>query len=63
MLSVWTSVRPLSWSTTTCFSELERCGYGAVDCLVDKELFGWLQPEGSGQWLNVQVETGDKWCP
>jgi len=30
---------------------------------VDEELVGWSQPEGSGQQLNVQMETGDKWCP
>ena len=23
----------------------------------------WLHPEGSGQWLNVQMEISDKWCP
>jgi len=34
-----------------------------MDCLVDKELIGRLQPEGSGQWLNVQMEIGDKWGP
>jgi len=31
--------------------------------LVDEELVGWLHPEGSGQWLNIQMEIGDKWCP
>jgi len=30
---------------------------------VDKELVGSSQPEGSGQWLDVQKEIGDKWCP
>ena len=34
-----------------------------VDCLVDEKLFGWLHPESSRQWLNVQVEIGDEWCP
>ena len=24
---------------------------------------GWLQPEGSGQQFNVQMEIGDQWCP
>jgi len=31
--------------------------------LFNKELVGWLHPEGSGQWLDVQIETGDTWCP
>ena len=30
---------------------------------MDGELIGWSHPEGSGQWLNVQMEIGDKWCP
>jgi len=30
---------------------------------VDKELVGWLQPEGSAQWLDVQMDAGDEWCP
>ena len=30
---------------------------------MDKELSGWSQPEGNGQRLNVQMDTGDKWCP
>jgi len=34
-----------------------------MDCLVNKELVGWLHLEGGGQWLNVQMETGEKWCP
>jgi len=33
-----------------------------MDCLVAKELVRRLQPEGSGQQLNVQMEIGDKWC-
>jgi len=28
-----------------------------------KELVGKLQPEGSGQQLDVQMDAGDKWCP
>ena len=28
-----------------------------------KELFGRSHPEGSSQWLDVQMEAGDKWCP
>ncbi|PKU34758.1 rna-directed dna polymerase from mobile element jockey-like [Limosa lapponica baueri] len=31
--------------------------------LVDEELVEWSHPEGSGQWLNVQMENSDKWCP
>lgn len=30
-----------------------------MDHLVDKELDGWSDLEC--QWLNVQLETGDKW--
>jgi len=29
---------------------------------MDKELVGWSQPEGSGQWLDVQMDAGDKCC-
>jgi len=28
-----------------------------------KELVGRLQPEGSDQWLDIQMDAGDKWCP
>jgi len=34
-----------------------------VDCLVDEELVPRLYPESAGQWLNVHMDTGDKWCP
>jgi len=34
-----------------------------VDCSVDEVLVGWSPPEGGGQWLIVQMETSDKWCP
>ena len=30
---------------------------------MDKELIGWSQPEGNGQWFDVQMDTADKWCP
>lgn len=30
---------------------------------MDRELVGWSLPEDSGQWLHVQIETGDEWCP
>jgi len=30
---------------------------------VAKELVGRSQPEGGGQWLNVQMDDSDKWCP
>ncbi len=30
---------------------------------MDKELDGRSQPGGGGQWLYVQVETGNKECP
>jgi len=33
-----------------------------VHCSVDEELVGWSHPEGSGRWLNVQIEVDDKWC-
>ena len=32
-------------------------------CSVDKELVGRLQPECCGQWLCIQVEANNKWCP
>ena len=25
---------------------------------MDKEVVGWWQPEGRGQWVHVQVEAG-----
>jgi len=31
--------------------------------LVDEGSVGWLQPEDSGQQLNVQMEISDQWCP
>ena len=31
--------------------------------MVDEELVGWSHPEDSGQWLNVQMEIRDEWCP
>lgn len=34
-----------------------------MGCLEDDELVGWSHPEGSGQWLTVQMEAGDKCCP
>ena len=34
-----------------------------MDCLVAKELVGRLQPEGSGQQLDVQMDASDKGCP
>jgi len=34
-----------------------------VDCSLDKELVGRSHPEGSGQWLYVQMDARDKWCP
>ena len=27
------------------------------------ELVASSQPEGSGQWLNIQTDASDKWCP
>ena len=30
---------------------------------MDEELFVWSHPEGSGEWLNIQMEFSDKWCP
>jgi len=33
------------------------------DYLLDEELVGRSQAEGSGQRVDVQKVTGDKWCP
>jgi len=30
---------------------------------VAEELVGRSHPEGSDEWLNVQMEISDKWCP
>jgi len=42
---------------------METTGTSPYYCLVDKELVGILQPEGSGKWLDVQMDASDKWCP
>lgn len=42
-------------------SKRERCEFEG--CLVDKELVGWLQPEGCAPWFYVQMEAGDEWHP
>lgn len=31
--------------------------------MVGKNLTGWIQPVRYGQWLCVQVQAGDRWCP
>jgi len=33
-----------------------------MDHLVDRELTGWSHSMSCGLWLDVQVETSDKWC-
>lgn len=52
MLFPWTSERPLAWSPTTSFSQ---------NCK-DMDLVGGQRVVG-GQWVNVQMEISDKWCP
>ena len=34
-----------------------------MNCLVAKELVGRSQPDGDGQWLDVQVNASEEWCP
>lgn len=34
-----------------------------MNCLVDKELAGWMHLVSCGQWFYVQMEAGDKWYP
>ena len=59
MSSTWTCRRPLTWNPYHIFiSKLENLGLKGG--LFDRELVGWLQPEGCGQWLYVQVEASDK---
>jgi len=43
-------------------SKLGRYGFDRCTLSVDKELVGWLQPEGSGQRLDVQMDASEKWC-
>ena len=62
MLSIWTSVRPLTWYPTTSFSpnwkDMDLMGE-----LLDEELSAGLSPVNGGQWLNVWIEIGDEWSP
>ena len=30
---------------------------------MDEELAAGSSPESGGQWLNIQMEMGGKWCP
>ena len=48
---------------SVCQSQKICVTYGWMDCSVDKELVGRSQPAGSGQQLNVQMDTSDNWCP
>ncbi|GAB0207289.1 mitochondrial enolase superfamily member 1 [Grus japonensis] len=42
---------------------LDLCkAFDTVPCDI-QELAGWSHSKNCGQWLNVQVETSDKWCP
>lgn len=34
-----------------------------MDCLVDKDLAGWLHAKYCGQWISEQMEISDEWCP
>lgn len=33
-----------------------------MDLISSVEMVGWLYPVGSGQWLHVLMDVGDKWC-
>lgn len=62
MSSVWIFVKPLTWSPHNIpLSKMQQImdlmgglfgGQGMVG--------GWLHPESSGQWFNVQMEITDK---
>ncbi|KAK4815726.1 LOW QUALITY PROTEIN: hypothetical protein QYF61_006764 [Mycteria americana] len=37
--------------------------HGFDEWAMDDELAEWLHPKSYSQWLNVQLETSNKWCP
>jgi len=37
--------------------------FANLGCSVAEKLAGRSHPEGSGKWLNAQMEISDKWCP
>lgn len=51
--------KALTLSPSTFLSEWERDGFDELMMMnwsMDEELVGQLYPEGSGQWLNVQMD-------
>lgn len=59
MSFIWISAKPLARSLPASFSLNWRLIQG-VDCEVNKELAGWLHPEGRDQWLRVPNVSENK---
>ena len=55
--------RTNTWTLITSFSPNWKGMDLMRSCSVDKELGAGSYPESGGQWLNVQMEISDKWCP
>ena len=62
-MSIWSSVRPLTWSPTTSFSLNWRDRDFTGGLFGSEEFVGWSHPGGSGQRFDVQMEIGNKWWP
>jgi len=40
--------------------KLDRCKFEQMHYSVEKELVGWVEPEGCGHWIYVWMEAGEK---